>query len=1026
MEFIPEAMSVINNTSGAGTYTNAASEFSIEARVGDKISVSGLSIIRTTVTVQSLTDTLLITVFSSDNTEEEVMVSTGYQKINKERATGSFELIDNKTLNLNTSQNILERLKGTSATILFSIKNDNRNDIMVRGVSTLNASKNVLIILDGFPFEGDLNSINPNDIENITVLKDAAAASIWGARAGNGVVVITTKKASFNRKIRISANATVTTSKRPDLHSLPDMTIEDYIRTEQFLFDNGFFNSKIRSRSRPALTPAVEVFLARREGLISAQDSALKINYLLQRDSKDEYLKYFYDNPLLQQYALSVDGGSDQMNYLLAINFDRNISAVGSKADRFNIRVANNYKPFKKMQLGFQVNYGQNRTKSGRPTYNSIKIDGRMVPYLSFTDASGNPIAVDIGLRGAYTDTAGSGLLLDWKYYPLEDYKHSLNKTKMQEIIAIANLDYQIASFLDLAINYQYQRQENEDVLLQDELSYSARSTINSFTQINYETGQVVRPVPLGGIYIFDDADITSQNLRGQLNVNHTWGVHEVNGIVGGDIREVVSRTDGQNFRYGYSEDPLLYSLIDPLTRYPKLPSGSKTEILSGSAITKKTNRFLSFYANASYVFKKRYTISGSARRDGSNIFGLNTNDKWRPLWSVGALWDIAGEPFWNKAKMPVFKFRTTFGYSGNIDPSKTAVPLILYSDAEDRGYPYDYARISSINNPDLRWEKVATFNAALEFAGPASRISGSVEYYQKKATDLYGSAPLDYSTVGIQNVIVKNIASLKGSGFEFVLKTRILNRKFKWSNRLAFNYFRNTVTDYYYTTGQNFSPISGNQVTPLLGYPAYGILSYRWGGLDTEGSPQGYSDGVLSTDYSAMTRIKSPDSLIFSGRATPKFFGNFINTISWKGFSLAASIVYNLGYYFRRPTISYTNLFQRGDGHSDFAQRWQKPGDELFTNIPALRYPNDDRAEAFYSLSEATVSRADHIRFQFINLSYNFSRIGRRIQAPVNVYLSISNPGIIWRAEKKVKDPEFPDTLPPSTKYAVGLKVNL
>lgn len=176
-------------------------------------------------------------------------------------------------------------------------------------MSTINASTAVLVVLDGFIYEGDINNINPNDIESITILKDAAATSIWGARAGNGVIVINTKKGKFNQKLKVGLNTNVIVNERPDLNYLPQLSSADYINVEQILFNKGYFDAAISSRTQ-ALTPAVQIFNNRRLGLITAEDSASQVNSLKDIDSRQQYQKYFLTNNVIQQYGVNISGGS--------------------------------------------------------------------------------------------------------------------------------------------------------------------------------------------------------------------------------------------------------------------------------------------------------------------------------------------------------------------------------------------------------------------------------------------------------------------------------------------------------------------------------------------------------------------------------------------------------------------------------------------------------------------------------------------------------------------------------------------
>jgi hypothetical protein len=199
--------------------------------------------------------------------------------------------------------------------------------------------------------------------------------------------------------------------------------------------------------------------------------------------------------------------------------------------------------------------------------------------------------------------------------------------------------------------------------------------------------------------------------------------------------------------------------------------------------------------------------------------------------------------------------------------------------------------------------------------------------------------------------------------------------------------------------------------------------------GLDPEtGDPLGYLSKEISKDYnSIINSVTSADSLVYSGPATPRFYGSLGNTFSWKGFSLSANIIFKLGYYFRKPSISYSTLFSNGNGNPDFSKRWQQPGDEKTTNVPSMVYPVVSNRDNFYLLSQNTVDRADHIRLQFINLSYDFSRLlaPKSIFKSLQLYINAANLGILWRANKDGLDPEYPSTLPPSKTYTIGLRTD-
>jgi hypothetical protein len=239
------------------------------------------------------------------------------------------------------------------------------------------------------------------------------------------------------------------------------------------------------------------------------------------------------------------------------------------------------------------------------------------------------------------------------------------------------------------------------------------------------------------------------------------------------------------------------------------------------------------------------------------------------------------------------------------------------------------------------------------------------------------------------------------------------------------FNYSTSTTTSFY--RPGNIARLfisSGNTISALEGTSLYSVVSYRWGGLNSSGAPQGYLNDTLSTDYNLITGTGTPLSGLVYRNALPPYFGALSNTLQYKGLSLTCNIAYKLGYWFRKSSFTYANLFAVGDGHSDYAKRWQKPGDELITNVPAMVYPTVSNREAFYVNSEATVANAGNIRLQFITLSYDLGRTGWKA-LPINnmqLWFNAANLGILWRANKEGLDPEYSD-IPPVKRFSFGLR---
>lgn len=964
----------------------------------------------------------------------EVMINTGYQTVKQNEVNGSTVSLDSKALNQQAGTNILQRLDGVTSGLSFTTGKSNGNpqnttNISIRGLSTINGPLDPLIVLDNFIYEGDINNINPNDIENVTILKDAAAASIWGARAGNGVIVITSKKGKFNQPLKVGFNSNVIISAKPDLYHSPQMSSADYIDVEQFLFNKGYFNNQITSTPYAALTPAVELFLKSRQGQISKADSARQINALKAVDSRDEYSKYFYKQAVTQQYALNLRGGSSNQNYNLSAAYDHTSDEVYNQFSKINLKADHTFRPVQGLTLTTGLYYTSSNSTSGRPSYNSIQVYGRQPNYLRFADANGNPVSLATTYREAYTDTVGNGKLLTWRYYPLEDYKHNTTKTKQQEIYANAGLNYKLTSYLNIDAKYQYQKQTNDAENLSDLESYNARNMINSFSQLNRATGIVRYIVPLGGIRTLNTTNVESHTLRAQLNFNQSWNDHDVSVIAGGETRQAQGYSNG-NALYGYYADPLSSANVDFVNAYPNFITGNTESLSANRSLSNSVYRFVSTYANASYSFKKRYLLTGSARQDGSNIFGASTNDKWKPLWSAGLGWNVSEEEFYKVKWLPFFKLTATYGHSGNVDLSRSALPVAAYGNYAATNLRF--ARISTINNPELRWEQSAQLNFRTDFATRGQVLTGTIEYYRKKGTDLYGNTPYDYTTWGRGSEIIRNVASMVGNGIDVTLNTKKMDAVFKWNTTVLFNYNNSKTTAYFSTGAGTVSVMQGESINPVIGKPLYAVAAYRWGGLNSSGDPQGYVNGVLSTDYTAISReayAKGTDgNIVYKGSAVPQFFGSLINSFAWKQYSATVNIGYKMGYHLFKPTISYQSLIENGIGHADYEKRWQKPGDEYLTNIPSFSYPNVSGRDAFFATSEANVIKGDHVRLNYINLSYELISKHKVAALPfdhIQIYAIASNLGILWRANQDHIDPDNVSTIPQPRTIALGIRSN-
>ncbi len=1048
----PVIASVQVKGTNKGTTTDNNGEFEL-TDVDDQATlvITGVSIESFETKLNGKSELKLVGKTKIIESETVTVISTGYQKVPIERATGSFTQVNNTLLNRSVSTNILDRLKGVANGVFFpnsglpytehqsamaSTNPLNRNlGIRVRGESSmadnLQLSKDPLIVLDNFPYEGDLGNINPNNIESITILKDASASSIWGARAGNGVIVITSKKGMLNQPMKVSFTANLTQGSKPDLsYNRSFLPAGSFIAAEEYLFSKGYYDASLNnSFSWPAITPSVEIMALRRSGAITDEEAAAQLNALKQQDIRDDFKKYLYRRSVAQQYSVEMRGGSHNLAYAFSGGFDKNTANLqGIGLSRLALTSFMSYVPVKKMEFNVGINYGINRAENNNiPDINYLST----YPYAQLVNDQGNPVPMVKDYRTQYVESAAALGFMNWQYVPLDELNHMDRYSRNENILLKAGMKYSFTSFLSADIQFQNEQQKitNNDYRSQE--SYEARDLVNRFSIRNAATGTFTYQVPRGGLLDLSQADWSASNLRAQLNFDQKFHQdHAVTAIAGIELREL--KTSGHNVKlYGYDEERGTSATnINYSAGLPVNPSGSAYIEAPEANIYGMLNRFISFYSNAAWSYKNRYVLTVSGRRDGANLFGAAINNKFSPLWSAGMSWELSREPFYHSILLPYLRLRGSYGYSGNVyQRAAYTTGTFLTSSLTGATSIFDL----TAPNPYLTWEKIRTFNIGMDFSFTGDQFGGSIEWFRKDGLDLIQAQPIAPS-IGFREFF-GNSASTRTYGFDIQLKGKVRFGAVTWQPTLIVNTIRDKVVEYDRTKLN----IQGTSPTAIgiPGKPLYSIFSYHVAGLDPQtGDPRGYLNGKVSKDYTAIANNNHPDSLVFNGTSRPRLFGAFRNDFHWKGFSLSFNIVYKLGYYFRASTgsLNYADIVSSSPGrHSDFDKRWQQPGDELETQVPSLVYPSNAQRNNFYRYSELLVNKADHIRLEDLRIGYTLTNKNRKRKhfESVQLYLYGSNIGILWRANKLGVDPDITETLgspvlPAPFTLSAGFRVSL
>ncbi|GGH10434.1 SusC/RagA family TonB-linked outer membrane protein [Sphingobacterium alkalisoli] len=995
-----------------------------------------------TVAYDEKTTSVDITLQPAENRIEEVeVVSTGYQRIPKERATGSFEFVDSALFNRKVSTDFVSRLEdvvpGISTNKTSASNRGNLLNTNIRGVSTLSADRWPLIVIDGIPYEGKLadyglgnfNNINPNDIENVTVLKDAAAASIWGAQSGNGVIVITTKRGKFKEQAQLSVNANISVRDKPDLYYMPQMNTSDYIDAVHTLFDKGRYDASF-SRWNANVQPILWRMKAQRDGVISREQLDTEMDGLRGLDMRDDFLKYVYRKAVNQQYNMQLQVGGEKVNSLFSLGYDKNLNElVTSSYKRTVLKSVTQMKPIRNLLLDLGITYTESDAQESLDpvAYNQMASGEANFPYLRLADASGMPLAIDLSSRNpAYRDTVAGGRLLNWSYTPLKELQASRETQVLRETLLNFSANYTFDFGMKLHGIYSYLRNSNPIKSWRGMESYYHRDLLNYYASWNPE--RVTWSLPLGD-YVLQN-NWNSHTHHGRLNVEfrRRWkNRHDLTLLAGADVREL-GRTLNVAQYYGFDPETGSHKSVWYGAEVPVLNGkGGVNNIIDRNRYEEFRNRFISYYANGAYTYADRYIVSASFRKDASNLFGVKSNDRGQPFWSVGAAWLLSHERFF-RDDVNLLKLRATYGYNGNVNNAVAAFPIMAVQSEAHYITGENYAMISLPPNPRLRWEKVSNLNLGLDVALLDNRLSGSIEYYRKQPKDLIANAPVDPST-GFTTLMV-NSANLDTKGWDIALNgVPLRSTNMRWTTHVIFSYARTKVKKAYISPGatspQYIGAAHSRLMTPIEGMDLFSQLTYRWAGLDPQtGEPRAYLDGEISKDYAAIVSSRVED-LENHGSLVPLYYGAFRNSLRYRSVELSCNIAYQLGHVFLRRSFSNDRFVNGGVGHSDYAIRWQKPGDENITDVPAFAYPASANASRVYERSSALVENAGHIKLRDVQLSVQVPAAERLRIKNCRLYAYLQNLGTVWFANDLGIDPEYGSSAPDAFMASLGLSFN-
>ncbi|MCX4368515.1 MAG: SusC/RagA family TonB-linked outer membrane protein [Duncaniella sp.] len=1048
-EPLPGAIIAISGTD-YGTTTDVDGNFSLKIPVSRKcLEVSYVGMRTKNVDIKDYKTPLSVELTPAVEMMSEVVV-TGYQEIKKEKMTGSVATISADKLENRYTPNLLDNLEGRVAGL-----STYGGKPVIRGTGTLHAGTNPLLVVDGLPIEGSINDINPYDIESINILKDAAAAAIYGARASNGIIVITTKDAKKKGKIDIdfSANFTWHEKKNVDYHDNYYMTPEEQVMVESEYYDY-YFNSgeknnpmgefEKRLSDGKKISPLQYAYYQNAAGAISKDElEAIKTQL-----SRNNFAKQLADNMLhrqfVQQYNLSLRSVSDISRNNVVVNYKHdNVGKFNHKDEWLNVSYKGAFEIAKWLTATIGINgiYSNTREYGGgyeTAIYSPFSYEA----YQPYMNADGTVMKRYYGNYGNDYTEWWSNLpgITDMIVDPRQEALDNTTTTRRQEMRYHADLLFKIIPGLTANTQFIYEVTSNEMKNHANENSWSARELRNVFTVLR--NGKVTHLTPENGGYLrTQDSHGNYWTLRGQLNFNRSFGKHDIAAIAGTEFRQTKIWGE-KHYILGY-DDQLQSTAthtvdFDALTKLgyqaPYWRIGTDRATIDtdqfqeyNGLIPNTTHRYASAYFNATYTYDERFNIFGSFRKDYADVYGLNAKFRGKPLWSVGAGWNIHNEDFVHDLTWINFlKLRYSYGVTGNIYQGATSYMTATTGQTNsDTNQPY--GEISSPANPNLRWEKNTTHNAGIDFSFMNYRLRGSLDYYHRKGEDIFGNKLLD-GTTGFTSMNA-NVASIVNKGLEITLGYDWFRENFKndfsWSTNITFTYNKNEVI---YVENPQTTAWGLIRSPYKTGYHVNALWMFKFAKIDDTPGREGqqlYYTADGGTDYN-MT-FGSADNLHYAGQSDPKVIVGLDNQMRWKNFSLGFLLSYYGGHkMFCLPYNNVTEGYFYGPINTYYLNAWTPDNP---TDIPAIgQWAHSQNNDAgLENHSSRALHDADFIKLRNIVIGYDLPSTLLR-HSGINhcsLRFQINNPKALWTKDHADFDPETGGIRIPSS-YVVGLNINL
>ncbi len=995
--------------------------------------------------------------------DEVTVVSTGLQSVNRRDMVGSFSQVKAEDIKIPGKVNIVDMLQGQIPGMVVtrtSARAGSSAKIKIRGTSTL-GNTDPLFVVDGIIQEdpirmnaaqGQIDDIenmigdqvswlNPDDIETITVLKDASATAIYGSRASNGVIVITTKKPK--RGDRISVRYTGSFSFTPRLHydqfNLMNSRERVQFADEAFAAGALYQTEPIADMNTPE--GIMRLFF---QGKLSEEDYFNRRDYLATLNT--DWLKLLTRQAVTHTHNVSIGGGAERVSYSASLGYSKQEGQEkGNDTERFTANTSLNMRLHEKLQVALGLNGTLGKTLGYANGVNPLQY--------ATTTSRAIPAFEEDGTYAYYLRTNTYGYNGESKYLSyniLNEMENSRSTVKNGRIGVTLNLNWDLTPWLkyQLTGGYSYNSVNTN--------SYSSeRSFYVADEYRGYDYGAVTSSedpwynaalLPHGGVLFATTALQQSYNIQNKLLISKNFDENNrLNVMLGTEVRSSYNHTE-QTTYFGYVPERG-YQFISPTKPEDFSPVatnntfsgfGVLNTLFGGSgaaAIAERTENFFSLFATVSYSFMNRYVFNANVRNDASNRFGQNVNRRFDPTYSFGLSWRVSEEP-WMAALHEVItdlNFKATYGIQGNANLN-TSPDLILKLGGIKYPNNVYYSSISSIPNPNLSWERTHTWNFGMDFQ-LFNRFNIVLDYYTRRSNAVV-TQPIDFEN-GVNEMNI-NGGILYNNGVELTVSFNPVN-----TEDFGINLSVNTSKNWNKGGETPFDPTYSNFLNGYSegilkeGYPLSSIWSWEFAGLNPEnGNPQfGKMDADPETVKSDPTAM-----LVYSGATEPDFTGGVNFGVRYKNLTLNTSFSLLLGGVKRlnSPYSKFSDGFKlpgmEVNVNRDLLNRWKKPGDELYTTIPSLQnmlytqkipLGNEIGVMGMYAMSSELIVKSSFLRCQNLGVSWRMpAEMAKKIGfSNFTASASVSNLFVVASKRFNGFDPELQDSVMPRN-YSLSVSV--